>query len=227
MPGALLYQLITLDVYSALFDVEGSLAPILGEVIESHAESADLVRTWRQKQMEYALIGNSLARGRVSFRVITRRALDYALGRAGLDPTEAVRQHLVEQWDRLTLWPEAAEVLTKVKARGYRVGLLSNGDEAMLQALAARLPIAFDDIFSSEQAGYYKPHPSVYALPLHALGLSPDQILHVAGSATDVMGAKAAGLRCAWSNRKHDKVLDPMYSADHEFDDLRGLLDLL
>ena len=46
------------------------------------------VRMWRSKQLKYALINNSLQRGRLSFQVATRRALDYAVGRAGLNVEE-------------------------------------------------------------------------------------------------------------------------------------------
>ena len=220
-------QLITFDVYAALFDVEGSLVPVLNRTLGTQTEALPLVRTWRNKQLEYALISNSLQRGRLSFRVATRRALDYALGRAGLDISEATRGEMVEAWNQLRPWPEADQVLAAVKAKGYRIGALSNGDEAMLRAVLAGLATPFDDIFASDQAGYYKPHPSMYALPLKAHGLAPGQVLHVAGSATDVLGARSAGLPCAWSNRNHDRVLDPANHANHEFADLRGLLDLL
>jgi 2-haloacid dehalogenase len=129
-------------------------------------------------------------------------------------------------WQKLEWWPDVEEVLTTLKARGYLIGLLSNGDEAMLQALAARLPVACDHIFSSEEAGVYKPHPDIYALPLRRLGLTAEEVLHVAGSRIDAMGAKAAGLRCAWSNRQGDKVYDVAYSADYEFENLLGLLEI-
>jgi 2-haloacid dehalogenase len=221
------YQLITFDVYTALFDVEASLTPVVDQILQARGDSLDLVRTWRQKQLEYALISNSLGRDRIPFRVITRRALDYALRRARLDPAEPDREQLVASWDALQLWPEAGQVLMTIKARGYRIGLLSNGDEAMLHELARRLPVRCDHIFAAEQAGYYKPHPGVYALPCQILGLRPDEILHVAGSAADVMGAKAAGLHCAWSNRRHDLVLDAKHGPDYEFETLRGMLDLI
>ena len=97
----------------------------------------------------------------------------------------------------------------------------------MLRAVLASLATPFDDIFASDHAGYYKPHPSMYALPLQARGIASHQILHVAGSATDVLGARSVGLPCAWSNRQHDRVLDPAYQANHEFVDLNGLLELL
>jgi 2-haloacid dehalogenase len=227
MPGTSRYRLITFDVYTALFDIEGSLLPLVGQVLDPHADSLGFVRLWRKTQLEYALISNSLGGERVPFQTITRRALEYTLTQMQADVTETAREHLMMAWQKLALWPEAEEVLTALKARGYLIGLLSNGDEMKLQALAARLPIVCDHIFSSEQAGVYKPHPGVYALPLKALGLSPEEVLHVAGSRTDVMGAKAAGLRCAWSNRGGDKVFDPTYSADYEFENLLGLLEIL
>ncbi|MGQ0602364.1 MAG: haloacid dehalogenase type II [Anaerolineales bacterium] len=217
-------RLITFDVYTALFDVEGSLTPAVGELVNDPLE---FVRAWRGKQLELALISNSLDRGRVSFETLTRRALDYVLARAKLNAPEITRQNLVKAWGELQPWPEAGEVLAAVKVRGYLMALLSNGDEAQLQTLTTRLSISFDHIFSSERAGYYKPHPSVYELPCRALGLLPEQILHVAGSATDVLGAKSAGLRCAWSNRRGEPVLDPAFAPGYEFADLRGLLTYL
>ena len=221
------YRLITFDVYTALFDIEGSLVPVIRPLLQKQVDAIELLRVWRQKQLEYALISNSLQHGRVPFAVITRRALDYALNRAQINMDEASCQSLIAAWDQLHLWPEAAEVLNAVRKLGYAVGLLSNGDEVMLRTLAAHLPIQCDHIFASEQAGHYKPHPSIYGLPMKALGMTSDQILHVAGSATDVMGAKAAGLQCAWSNRKQDEVVDDRYQADYEFENLLGLLDVL
>jgi 2-haloacid dehalogenase len=218
------YQLITFDVYTALFDIEGSLIPLVGQVLPLSVDSRGFVRLWRKTQVESMLISNSLGQGRVPMRTITRRALDDALSHAQVDVSETGREHLTMAWDQLQLWPEAEEALTAVKAKGYRLGLLSNGDKAMLQALAARLHVPFDYIFSSEQAGVYKPHPAIYT---QALQQTSGEILHVAGSRIDVMGARAAGLRCAWSNRQGDKVFDAAYTADYEFENLLGLLDLV
>ncbi len=204
-PASHSYQLLTFDVYTALVDVEGSLAPMLRDRLPPHVDSVDVVRTWRRKQLEYVLISNSLDKGRVPFDTITRRALDYTLRRAHVVLSETALQDLVVAWEHLQLWPEAESVLTEIEARGYRIGLLSNGDETMLRA----------------------PHPSVYALPLQTLGLAADEMLHIAGSATDVTGAKSAGLRCVWANRGHDSLLDARLAPDHEIEDLRGLLRIL
>ena len=222
-----LFQLITFDVYTALFDIENSLVEPVRETLGIDFEGLTFVRAWRRKQLEYALISNSLQKGRISFEQITRRALGDTLTRSKLDLPESLRAQLVNAWQDLRPWPEAPRVLDAIKVRGYALGLISNGDTVMLLALLKRLPPVFDHVFSSEEAGYYKPHPAVYALPLQSLQLKADEVLHVAGSATDAFGAKAAGLGCAWSNRNHEPLLDPNYPVDYNMPDLTRLLEIL
>lgn len=220
------YRLITFDVYSALVDLDGSLVPRIEPHVGEWTTARTVLGVWRRKQLEGALISNSLGRGHVPFVELTRRALDYAVGRSGVRIGAGERDELVAAWTRLSLWPEAEEVIGELKARGHPIAVLSNGDEAMLRSLLEGR-LAFDHVFAADQAGVYKPDPAIYRLPLGALGLRADEVLHVAGSATDTMGAKAAGLACAWSNRDGDRLLDPALRPDFEMRDLRGLLDVV
>ena len=225
MPPRKSYPLITFDVYTALFDIESSLTPVVSQFLD--LDSLTFVRAWRRKQLEYALVSNSLQKGRISFELLTRRALDDTLTRSNLNLLKNLKTRLLDAWQTLQPWPEAVAVLSSIKARGYTMGVLSNGDTAMLKILIRRLPPVIEHIFSSEQAGHYKPHPSVYALPLQTLSLAADEVLHVAGSATDALGAKAAGLQCAWSNRNHEPLIDPTYAVDFDMPDLSRLLEIL
>jgi 2-haloacid dehalogenase len=222
------YDLVTFDVYSALFDIAGSLVPILAKVTglpEPKAKTA--FGTWRAKQLERAAISNSLGKGRTSFREATRQGLVYLEHKFNLTLSSEEREILVRAWDHLNPWPEANNVITALKQRGYRTAVLSNGDQAMLEAVVENAALSFDHIFSSERAGYYKPHPAVYTLPGQALGMKPDQVLHVAGGATDALGAAAAGLPCAWSNRHDDYLLDPRFQPSYAVTNLEGLLTIL
>ena len=218
--------LVTLDAYTALVDCERGLVAALGAVIPAEAGIQALARAWRAKQLEYAQLSNSLARERIPFRVVTRRALDYTLARAGIEASAEQRSVLEAAWDDLPPWPEAKATLSQLATRGYRLAILSNGDREMLRALVGGwgVPLEF---LGCDQAGHYKPHPAVYALPEKILGVPAAQVLHVAGSGNDVLGARLAGLRCAWSNRNGDRVIDPEVRADHEMRDLSGLLELL
>lgn len=218
---------VTFDFYTALVDCQTSVAAVVREVCGDGVDAAAFARTWRAKQLEWAQLSNSLARGRIPFADCTRRALAYTCACTGAKLARDDVERLLEAWHRLKPWPEAQATLAKIKARGYRIAVMSNGDEAMLRAGVRCFDVAFDDIFSSEHAGVYKPHPAMYALPSRALGCAGVDVLHVAGSAIDAMGAKVAGLRCAWTNRGGDPPMLPDVLPDHEMRDLAGLLDIL
>jgi len=222
------YYLITLDVYSAVFDLEASLGPRLARAAGLDLETARrLVSAWHGHQITYYLMSNSLGQGRVLSRTVLRRALDVTLAEAGLACPDAERDTLIAAWDTLDPWPETAEVLTTVHQRGYPLALLSNGDEDNLRALAARLPVPMAGIHAGDRDGVYKPHPAIYALPLQAHHLSPEEILHVSGGMGDTHGALAAGLHCYWSNRRARRLYDPALQPTYEYPDLRGLLEVL
>lgn len=222
------FKLVTFDVYTALLDIEGSLTPVVTDSLSLSDEPARrFVRTWRAKQMERAAISNSLGKGRTTFRAATAMGLDYAAGNADVELDPQRREQLIAAWDKLTPWPEADAVVSKVKEMGYATAILSNGDRDMLEAAAAAFECGFDHVLSSEQAGWYKPHPAVYALPETELGIGRDDVLHVAGSPNDILGAVAAGLACIWSNRHADRLLDPDYAPLREYADLNGVLDYL
>ena len=220
--------LITFDVYSALLDIHGGLSQVLSEATDLALETVrPLVATWRIKQMECAAASNSLERARMSFRDCTRLALDYVCARHDLALSAQAKEGLVFAWDRLPLWPEADAAMTETKAMGFRIAILSNGDHDMLEAVAGLFTTSFDNVLSSESAGRYKPHPSIYALPQELLGVAPAETLHVAGGHTDVLGAVSFGLPCVWSNKTGDKLLDPAFPPDHEIKNLSDLTPLL
>jgi len=161
--------LITFDVYTALFDIESSLVPIASGIFGSAFNSLAFVRDWRRRQLEFALISNSLQKKRIPFSEITRLALDDTLVRYNPTSSDSTKNILLNSWLDLKPWPEALQVLTSLHTSGCTLGLLSNGDIDQLRTLAKQVPPVFDHIFSSEQAGWYKPHPGVYKLPLQTL----------------------------------------------------------
>lgn len=213
----------------ALLDIEGSLVPVVEQTLGLKPEVATaFVRLWRGKQMERAASSNSLNKQRTSFRLCTAMALDYCIARNGLLVSAEQSHRLVLAWDKLRPWPEADEAVAAVRAMGCQTAILSNGDQDMLDTVAGQFSAnRFDYILSSEAAGHYKPHPRVYDLPATLLGVGRDETIHVAGSANDVLGCIAAGIRCIWSNRHADKLLDPSYPATYEIPDLTGVATVI
>lgn len=220
---------ITFDVYSALYDTVSGLHRALGALLQARGAGGDpaaLARAWRQRHMEYLLIANSLdrepARNRTALETSARQTL--AAHRPPLTADEL--SHLIHAWETLPPWPETVGVLTQVRRQPVILGTLSNGDADMLEALLRRLPVTFDRVISTE-GGKFKPHPSVYAKALNALGVDRDELLHIAGSATDAAGATSFGIRTVWVNRSGNVVADPRFTPAHELPDLTGLTGIL
>ncbi|HEY6101943.1 MAG TPA: HAD-IA family hydrolase [bacterium] len=220
---------VTFDVYSALFDTLTGLSDALTHPLRRRgidSNSRPLARAWRQKHMEYLLVATALDREAPPNRRAIELSASYVLRtlHPPLDTGELSR--LTAAWEHLPPWPEAGEVLLEVRARPLILAALSNGDMGMLHTLLGRLPVRFDHVISTE-GGPSKPHPAVYMRALRVLEIPAENLLHVAGSPTDAMGATAAGIRTVWINRSGDAVLDPSYAPAHECSDLSGVLSIL
>lgn len=219
---------VTFDIYSASCDIEGSGIPATRAVLGlSEERGAAFFRHWRTQQWNYLLLNNSMENGFESYRYITAAVLEQTAKKTGLELSGSQKRKLMEIWTAFKAWPEAKEVIDELKRRGYRVAMLSNGDRDMLEPLQSSTGIDFDAVFSGDQASCYKPCPNIYWNALVRLGCSKEEHLHVAGSKFDVMGAVAAGMKCAWSNRHGDVMLDQRYSPNYEMASLEGLLEIL
>jgi 2-haloalkanoic acid dehalogenase type II len=123
-----------------------------------------------------------------------------------------------------TLYPEALDVLHAL--RPIPSAIVSNADQEHLAAWDFALPVQF--ILISEAVRAYKPHRLVFQAALDRLGLAPHEVLHVGDSdVDDVRGAKAAGLRVAWVNRRGRPRRPDVPAPDFEIADLTELPLLL
>lgn len=89
--------------------------------------------------------------------------------------------------------------LERARAQGVKVAVVSNS-EGMLARLFEELALtgAVDTIVDSGLLGIEKPDPRIFAAALDAFSARPDRALHLGDTfATDVAGARAAGIRTA------------------------------
>ncbi len=105
---------------------------------------------------------------------------------------------LLARWDELRPWPEVPAMLARLD---LPLGTATNCPEQLARMGAAALGNPFDVVVSAERAGAYKPDPRPYQLALAELGLPPEEVLFVAGSAHDVGGALGVGMPVVWVNR--------------------------
>ncbi len=185
------------DAYGTLFDVKAAvrLAGDLGDKAEPLAE------IWRAKQLEYTWL-RSLMGAYEDFWQITGASLDYAFDALGIDDDE-LRTHLMELYFRLDTYAEVKEMLEKLKAGGMKTAILSNGSPSMLISAVRNAGIQdlLNDIFSADDLGIFKPHPSVYKMAQDRLQAETEEICFMSSNAWDVAGAANFGFTVVWVNR--------------------------
>jgi 2-haloacid dehalogenase len=93
------------------------------------------------------------------------------------------------------------EALARLQSR-YKLVVLSNGDPDMLEAARPYHGIPFDRVISVAEANSFKPHVATYTKAAELLGVRLDQVLFVASHTFDCIGAKSAGMRTAFINRR-------------------------
>jgi 2-haloacid dehalogenase len=199
---------LVFDAYGTLYDVQSVLAkaealcPEKGEVI---------TQIWRLKQLEYTWL-RSLMQEYADFWEVTSAALDFALRAAGVEPNDAIRGPLMENYLHLDPYPEAQEALAALA--GYKLAILSNGNPRMLRELVRNsgLDGRIEAAISVDSVRAYKPHPSCYALVEPALGVPKEEVLFVSSNGFDVAGAKAFGFAVARIRRSSGGAPATMFS---------------
>lgn len=97
---------------------------------------------------------------------------------------------------------DTLEVLHELRARGYKLGVITNSFMPMQMRLAELREHQMDDLFevliSSGDVGILKPHPRIFEICLERLGVPASRALFIGDSPTaDIKGAQSAGMLAA------------------------------
>ena len=102
------------------------------------------------------------------------------------------------------VFEDVKPTLAAVRARGWKLAIISNWDER-LRPLLRELGLVecFDAMVISQEAGFTKPAQEIFQRAAMALDLSPESILHIGDSRReDFDGARSAGMRSLLLDRK-------------------------
>ena len=144
---------------------------------------------------------------RIELAGVRRRLWQTALETVGV-----VDPHIVDRSARrygdcrkayYTPFPGAVDVLRSLRARGKRLGLVTNGfSETHREKIALlRLGEFFDAIFIADEVGMVKPDPLLFALACSKLDAAPSATAMVGDRYDrDIRGAAEAGLFTIWLN---------------------------
>lgn len=188
----------------------------------------ELTNLWRTRQFEYSWL-RSITGGYVDFFAVTKDALVYAANAMKLELRPDDKRHLMDAYLHLTLWPDTADALHRLKESGIRVITISNFSPAMLRSNAdhAGLIGLFDALISTDANHTYKPDPRAYQLGVDRLRLAKRDIVFAAFGGWDAAGAKSFGYPTFWVNRFNQPLEQLSVRPDATSANLDGLLDFV
>ena len=214
---------IIFDAYGTLFDVNSAAEKCKDKIGDKWEGFANF---WRTTQLEYTWL-RSLMKRHKDFWQITEDSLDKSMITFKIDLT--MKNELLNLYKSLSPYKEVHEVLIKLKEKNFKLAILSNGTHSLLDELVKsnNLENLFDDLFSVEQVGIYKPDSKVYDMPIKKYQIQKNEVYFLSANTWDVSGGGNYGYNSIWVNRNNN-IFDKLdYSPKHQINQLGELLDIL
>ena len=214
---------IIFDAYGTLFDVN-SAAEKSKEKIGDKWEG--FANYWRTTQLEYTWL-RSLMKRHKDFWQVTEDSLDKSMQTYKIDLS--MRNELLDLYKILSPFSEVTEVLKSLKEKKYKLAILSNGTPTLLNQLVEsnNLENIFDDIFSIEEVGIYKPDTKVYDMPINKYQIKKSEIAFLSANTWDVSGGGNYGYSSIWVNRNNNIFDNLDYKPKNEIKNLEQLNNII
>ena len=213
---------IIFDAYGTLFDVNSAAEKCKGKIGDKWENFANY---WRTTQLEYTWL-RSLMNKHKDFWKITEDSLDKSMKKFQID--QNMRSELLDLYKILSPYPETKNTLEQLKNKNYKIAILSNGTPSLLNGLIEKnnMKIFFDDIFSIEEVGIFKPSSKVYEIPIKKYKIDKHEVAFLSSNTWDVCGGGNFGYNSIWVNRNKNifDILD--YKPKHVIEDLKELLNI-
>ena len=214
---------IIFDAYGTLFDVNSAAEKCKDKIGDKWEPFANF---WRTTQLEYTWL-RSLMKRHKDFWQVTEDSLDKSMKAFNIDPS--MKNELLDLYKVLSPFKEVSEVLKKLKEKKFKLAILSNGTPALLNELVKNnnLDNIFDDLFSIEQVGVYKPDSKVYDMPIQKYRVEKNEIAFLSANTWDVSGGGNYGYQSIWVNRNKNIFDNLDYKPKNEIKDLSELIKLI
>ena len=214
---------IIFDAYGTLFDVNSAAEKCKDKIGEKWERFANF---WRTTQLEYTWLRSLMDRHK-DFWQVTEDSLDKSIKVFDIDPS--MRNELLNLYKILSPYKEVPDTLKALREKKFKLAILSNGTPSLLDELVKsnHLDNLFDDIFSVEQVGIYKPSSRVYDMPVKKYKIKKDEIAFLSANTWDVSGGGNYGYQAIWVNRNNNIFDNLDYKPKLEIKNLSGLLSEL
>ena len=214
---------IIFDAYGTLFDVNSAAKKCKDKIGDKWESFANY---WRTTQLEYTWL-RSLMNRHKDFWQITEDSLDKSIKAFKID--NSMRNELLDLYKILSTFPEVPEVLKNLKEKKYKLAILSNGTPSLLNELVKsnNLDNIFDDIFSIEEVGIYKPDSKVYDIPIKKYQIQKNEVVFLSANTWDVSGGGNYGYNAVWINRNNNIFDNLDFKPVHEIGNLKDINNFL
>lgn len=238
-----MYKTLFIDFDDTLYDTRGNAELSLREMfdhfrLDRYFEDPDIFyRSYWKTNVE---LWDAYAKGEIErdYLIVERFRRPLSDGRdASGKPFEPTKEFCLEVSDvfldfcadKPGVVEGAHELMAYLRSKGYGLYMCSNGfHEVQYRKLkSSNLLDAFDGIILSEDAGANKPSLEYFDYAIRTSGASIENTLMIGDNfATDIMGAKAAGLQAMFFNR-HPESFKATEPVEYEIHSLREAMDIL
>ncbi len=214
---------IIFDAYGTLFDVNSAAEKCKDKIGDKWEPFANF---WRTTQLEYTWLRSLMGRHK-DFWQITEDSLDKSIKNFKID--SSMRDELLNLYKVLSPFKEVPETLKILKEKKYKLAILSNGTPALLNELvnSNSLENLFDNIFSIEEVGIYKPDSKVYDIPIKKYNIKKNEVIFLSANTWDVSGGGNYGYQAIWVNRNNNIFDNLDYKPKKEIKNLSELIKLI
>ena len=140
-----------------------------------------------------------------------------------------MKNELLNLYKILSPYKEVSETLKVLKEKKFKLAILSNGTPSLLNELVKsnNLNNVFDDLFSIEEVGIYKPNSKVYDIPVQKYQIEKNEIAFLSANTWDVSGGGNYGYQSIWVNRNNNIFDNLDYKPQNQIKNLSELLNLI
>jgi len=201
-------------IKAVFFDMNETLLN-LSLLKENFAKSFDddyVLKYWFTKLLHTSTVTGIMDEYK-NFGELAAVVLENIFYESGKVLTQEIRADILGSFRKLPAYDDVAEALKIIRQNNIRTIAVSNSSLAMIQEQLTNAGIIdlFDAYYSVDSVNKYKPFKDIYHYAAQEENISPEEVVMVATHDWDLFGAKKAGLKTAYIDRKKT-IFNPHYA---------------